>query len=94
MMAALVRGQRFRAGLCVAGAICLKIFPAYLLIVPLLRRDLRCLTGCAVGLFLGLVAIPVAAWGHARPRLVMPTWPKSWLAPPWDSAMTSRGHWS
>ena len=63
MMAALVRGQRFRAGLCVAGAICLKIFPAYLLIVPLLRRDLRCLTGCAVGLFLGLVAIPVAALG-------------------------------
>ena len=63
MMAALVRGRRFQAGLCVAGAICLKIFPAYLLIVPLLRRDLRCLTGCAVGLFLGLVAIPVAALG-------------------------------
>jgi hypothetical protein len=72
MMAGLLRGRPWRAGLCLAGAICLKVFPAFLLIYPLWRRDFRCLGGCAIGLFLGLVLIPAAvfgparAWGHYR----------------------------
>src|SRR5262249_18739628 len=47
--ASLLRGQRGRAGLWLAAAICLKVIPAYLLIYPLWRRDLRCLAGCAAG---------------------------------------------
>jgi hypothetical protein len=39
------------------------LFPAYLLIVPLARRDARCLAGSALALVLGLVVIPVAAMG-------------------------------
>jgi hypothetical protein len=66
MMAGLLRGRPWRAGLCLAGAICLKVFPAFLLIYPLWRRDLRCLGGCAIGLVLGLVLIPAAVFGPAR----------------------------
>jgi Glycosyltransferase family 87 len=56
--AALMDRKRFQAGLWLAGAICLKLFPGYLLVVPLLRRDARTLLGCAVGLFVGLFVIP------------------------------------
>jgi hypothetical protein len=58
-----LKGQRLRAGLWLAGAICLKIFPAYLLVLPLWRRDDRCLAGCALGLVLGLVVLPVLYLG-------------------------------
>ncbi len=64
-IAATVRGRRGTAGLFLAGAICLKIIPAFLLILPLWRRDGRCLGGCAVGLVLGLVVVPAAAFGPA-----------------------------
>jgi len=63
LMACLIRGQTFRAGLCLAGAICLKIFPAYLLLIPLWRRDPRMLGGCAAGLVVGLGLIPLLAMG-------------------------------
>ncbi len=65
-LAALVRGRRLTAGLWLAAAICLKIIPAFLFIVPLWRRDGRCLVGCALGLVLGLVVLPVAVFGPAR----------------------------
>jgi hypothetical protein len=65
-VAALLRGRRHLAGWFLAGAICLKIFPAYLLLYPLWRRDLRCLAGCALGLVTGLVVVPVAAMGPTR----------------------------
>jgi hypothetical protein len=55
-----------RAGLWLAGAICLKVFPAYLLIYPAWRRDWRCLAACALGLVLGLAIIPAAALGPGR----------------------------
>jgi hypothetical protein len=66
MMAAAVRGRRFLAGVSLAGAICLKIFPAFLLLYPLWRRDGRCLAGCAAGLVVGLVLIPAVALGPRR----------------------------
>jgi hypothetical protein len=64
--AELLRNRSHRAGWFLAGAICLKIFPAYLLLYPLWRRDLRCLGGCAAGLLVGLIALPVAAIGPER----------------------------
>ncbi len=65
MAAGTLRGLRFRAGLCLAGMICIKVFPVYLVLYPLWRRDLRCLAGCAVGLLLGMVLIPLAVFGPA-----------------------------
>jgi hypothetical protein len=65
-IAALMRGRRLQAGFWLAGAICIKIFPAYLLVVPLTRRDCRCLAGCAAGLILGLGVIPLLALGSKQ----------------------------
>lgn len=63
MLTAIVRGRSFQAGCWLASAICLKVIPVFLLVYPLWRRDRRCLAGCAAGLALGLVALPVAARG-------------------------------
>ena len=63
MIAASMRGHAFRAGLWLAGAICLKVFPALLLIVPLWQRDRQFLAGCAAGLAVGFVLIPGLALG-------------------------------
>ncbi len=65
-LADLLDGRRFRAGLWLAAAICVKIIPAYLLLLPLWRRDGRCLAGCATGLIVGLIVIPVAVLGPTR----------------------------
>ncbi len=69
MIAGLMRGRSLTAGLCLAGAICLKVFPAYLLVGPLLRRDLRFLAGCGLGLLVGLGLIPLLALGPAQTLL-------------------------
>jgi hypothetical protein len=61
--AALLRRRSLQAGLWLAGAICLKVFPAFLLLVPLIRRDGRCFLGCALGLAVGLGLLPWAALG-------------------------------
>ncbi len=66
MIAGLSRGRSLTAGLCLSGAICIKVFPAFLLLVPLLRRDLRFFVGCGVGLFAGLILIPVLALGPTQ----------------------------
>jgi hypothetical protein len=63
MAAAVVRGQSFRAGLWLAGAVCLKIIPGFLLLYPLWRRDGRWLVGWAAGMLVGYVAIPAAVLG-------------------------------
>src|SRR5262249_13819404 len=62
-IAALLRGRSLRAGLWLAGALCLKISAAYLLLVPLWRRDRRCLAGGLLGLVVGLGVVPAAALG-------------------------------
>ncbi len=62
----LLNGRHFRSGIWLAGAICIKIIPAYLLLMPLWKRDGRCLFGCAVGLFLGLAVVPGVYLGPTR----------------------------
>jgi hypothetical protein len=58
-----VNRKSLQAGLWMAGPICLKVFPVFLLIYPLLRRDFRCLAGCALGLILGIAVIPGLVFG-------------------------------
>ncbi|MFO0846101.1 MAG: glycosyltransferase family 87 protein [Gemmataceae bacterium] len=77
----LVRGRRFAAGLCLAGAIVLKVFPAFLLLVPLARRDVRCLAGCGVGLVLGLFVLPVVVLGPEQTTLLYADFGKLMLGP-------------
>jgi alpha-1,2-mannosyltransferase len=74
MAAALLHGRHWQAGLWLAGAICLKVIPAFLLLYPVYRRDVRCLAGCAVGLILGLALIPAAVFGPARTLMYYQEW--------------------
>lgn len=66
MLSAWQQRRDFRAGCWLAAAICLKVIPAFLLIVPLWQRNLRWLAGCAVGLVLGLGVLPIAVFGWTR----------------------------
>jgi hypothetical protein len=81
MAVAVVRRQSLRAGLWLAGAICLKVLPIFLIVYPLWRRDWRCLSGCAWGLFLGLVVIPVLALGPSRTWAYTREWSEVMLMP-------------
>jgi alpha-1,2-mannosyltransferase len=66
MVGAIIAGRRFTAGLWLAGAICIKLFPAFLLIYAAWRRDLRLIAGCMLGLIAGLIIVPAAYFGPAR----------------------------
>ncbi len=79
--AAILRGQRWRAGLWLAGAICLKVIPAFLLLYPLWRRDGRCLAGCCLGLSVGLLLIPSAVFGPERTVAYYEEWADVLLVP-------------
>jgi hypothetical protein len=81
MTAALVRGRSWLAGLCLAGAISLKVIPGLLLLYPLWRRDGRCLAGCAVGLVLGLGIVPAVAMGPERTWACYEQWAEVLLRP-------------
>jgi hypothetical protein len=74
MTAAALRGRSWRAGFWLAGAICLKIIPAFLLIYPLWRRDLRWLAGCAAGLVVGLGLLPATVLGPERTVVYLREW--------------------
>jgi hypothetical protein len=67
-LAALLRSRSAHAGAWLAWPICIKVFPAFLLIFPVAQRNGRLLTGCAVCALLGLVLVPVAAFGTQRTR--------------------------
>ncbi len=62
-LAGWIRGNNFRAGLWLALAICIKVIPAFLLVYPLWKRDVKALTGCAVGCVIGLAVIPLVTFG-------------------------------
>jgi alpha-1,2-mannosyltransferase len=66
MVAAVIAGRSLIAGLWLSAAICIKLFPAYLLIYALWRRDFRLIAGCGLGLIVGLIMIPAAYFGPAR----------------------------
>ncbi len=74
MIAAAVRGRRGHAGLWLAGAICLKVIPAYLLVYPLWRRDWRWLAGCGAGLVAGLAVVPAVVFGPERALAYYQEW--------------------
>src|SRR5262249_46274464 len=81
LIAALIRGAHFRAGLCLAGAACVKVYPIFLLVYPLWQRNWRCLGGCLAGLFIGLVVVPVVALGPARTLAVYDKYATVMLGP-------------
>jgi hypothetical protein len=66
MIGAHLQKRPWQAGFCLSGAICLKVFPAFLLLYVTWRRDFRCLCACGIGLVLGLAVVPTAVWGPQR----------------------------
>jgi len=64
--ASILKGRRFRAGLWLSAAICVKLIPAILLAFPLWRRDWRMLYGSAIGLLAGLILVPLVVLGPER----------------------------
>jgi len=66
MAAAALRGRSGRAGLLLAAATSIKVIPAFLLLYPLWRRDVRWLAGCAAGLALFLGVLPAAVFGPGQ----------------------------
>lgn len=81
MAAGWIRGQSFRAGMWLALAICIKVIPAFLLVYPVWKRDVRALAGCAVGCMIGLVVVPVAAFGPAKTMTHYETYGRVFLGP-------------
>jgi alpha-1,2-mannosyltransferase len=81
MAAALLRRRPWQAGLWLAGAVCLKVIPAFLVLYPLYRRDWRCLAGCAAGLVVGLGVIPAAVFGPARTLSYYREWTRVLVRP-------------
>ena len=75
-LASWIRQQNCRAGLWLSLAICIKVIPVYLLVYPLWKRDGRALLGCSAGCFVGLVVIPLLAFGPSRTANVCPRIPR------------------
>ncbi|MFL5329545.1 MAG: glycosyltransferase family 87 protein [Gemmataceae bacterium] len=66
MIASALIGQRFLAGVCLAGAACIKLIPIFLIVYPLWKRDSKWLAGTVTGLILGLMILPAAMIGPQR----------------------------
>jgi hypothetical protein len=80
--AAAMRGRSWCAGLCLAGAVCIKVIPAFLLLYPLWRRDGRWLAGCALGLMVGWGVIPALVWGPQKAWDYHIQWAEAVILPP------------
>lgn len=63
MFVAAIRGRTMRSGAYLAGAIAMKLIPAFLLLFPAARREWRAGVGVVTGLLVLHVALPVAVWG-------------------------------
>lgn len=81
MVAALLCRKPIQAGFWLAGAISLKVIPAFLLLYALWRREGRFLAGCAVGLVLGLGVIPALALGPEQTLTSYRKWTDVLLLP-------------
>ncbi len=81
MIGAILAGRSFAAGWWLAGAICLKLFPLYLLIYSLWRRDWRLMASCVLGLALGLMVIPAAFFGPAKALRYAQEWNQVLIEP-------------
>jgi hypothetical protein len=66
MLAAWLGERKFKAGVWLAGAVAIKVFPVFLFVIPLWRRDWRMLAGGAVGSALLLGAVPLTVLGLDR----------------------------
>jgi hypothetical protein len=81
MTAAALRGQSWRAGFWLAGAICVKLIPAFLLLYPLRQRDWRWMAGCTSGLVVGLALIPAVVFGPRQAWNYTVEWSDVFLRP-------------
>ncbi len=81
LLAGLSAGRPLRAGLYLAGAIALKIIPAYLLLLPIWLRGRRCLLGVTVGLVVLLGLLPLTVLGPVRTFACYERLTESTLAP-------------
>lgn len=63
MIAAILRQRPWRAGILLGTAIAIKLIPAFLVIYPLWRRDLRCLAATVLGVLVAGLLIPMAVLG-------------------------------
>jgi hypothetical protein len=81
LAAAVLRRRSAEAGLWLAGAICLKVIPAFLLLFPLVRRDGRCLASCFIGLIVGLGVVPLAVFGPERTTAYYREWAEDLIKP-------------
>lgn len=61
-----IQGRSFWSGIFIALSICLKVFPAFLLIIPVWRKDFWQASGVVFGLVLGLILVPVIAFGPEK----------------------------
>lgn len=66
--------KSFRAGLCLALPATIKLFPPFLLAYPFLRRQWRAGFGVIAGLFILLIALPVATLGPQRTQELYQCW--------------------
>ncbi len=87
------RSKRFLAGLCLSFPAVLKMFPPFLLLYPLWRRQWRMAAGIGAGLVLALGAIPALALGPSRTMELYRTWTEVLAKPALGKGTdTSRAH--
>jgi hypothetical protein len=63
-----LQGRRRLAGVCIGAAVCLKLFPVFLFVLPVWRRDFRCLAAACLTIGIGLLLIPLVVLG---PRMTL-----------------------
>jgi hypothetical protein len=80
-IAAVIRGQRARAGWWLAAATCVKVIPGLLVLYPLFKRDWRMLGHFALGAVVGVVVIPVVALGPEQARETTETFVNQTILP-------------